>query len=123
MTPAWHVLVSWRIQMTTVDLLPRTRELLDETLPDEVNMDAKLRRLIEAEYLRELARYRRTELALGQKYGLSFEEFTTQRVTRRLDYSWEVEQDAMAWETAVGGMATVERKLRELRALDDQSPG
>jgi hypothetical protein len=38
-----------------------------------------------------------------------------------MNYSWEVEQDAMAWETAVGGMATMARKLQELRALDDES--
>ena len=105
--------------MTTVDLLPRTRELLDEAMPDERNIDAKLRRLIEAEYLRELARYRRIELALAQKYDLSFEQFIAQRITRQLDYSWQVEQDAMAWETAVGGLATVKRKLKELREVND----
>jgi hypothetical protein len=109
--------------MTTVELLPQTRQLLDESLPDERNIDAKLRRLLEAEYLRELARYRRTELALARKYNLSFAEFLAQGVIRQREYSWEVEQDAMAWETAVGGMATIERKLRELRAIDDQSPG
>ena len=34
------------------------------------------------------------------------------------DNRWEVEQDAMAWESAIGGMATMERQLRELRGLN-----
>jgi hypothetical protein len=37
-----------------------------------------------------------------------------------MDYSWDVEQDAMAWETAVGGMATMERKLKDLQDLDHE---
>jgi hypothetical protein len=61
--------------MTTVTLLPRTQKLLDEAVPAENDLDAKLRRLIEAEYLRELARYRRTDLAISRKYDLSFDQF------------------------------------------------
>lgn len=38
-----------------------------------------------------------------------------------MNYSWEVEQDAMAWETAVGGIVTLERKLQELRSIDNES--
>jgi hypothetical protein len=29
-----------------------------------------------------------------------------------------VEQDAMAWESAIGGIVTMERQLRELRGLN-----
>lgn len=106
--------------MTTVKLLDRTREILDETLPNEPDVDTKVRQLIKAEYLRELARYRRTDLALTRKYGFSFDEFVARRVTQQMDYSWDVEQDAMAWETAVGGIATMERKLKDLRDLDHE---
>lgn len=107
--------------MATVTLLPRTQKLLNEAVPAESDLDAKLRRLIEAEYLRELARYRRTDLAMSRKYDLSFDQFIAQQIPRQMAYSWEVEQDAMAWETAVGGMATMARKLQELRVLDDES--
>jgi hypothetical protein len=34
-----------------------------------------------------------------------------------MDYAWEVEQDAMDWETAIGGMQTVGRKLKEIRQI------
>ncbi len=107
--------------MATVTLLPHMQKLLDEAVPAENDLDAKLRRLIEAEYLRELARHRRTDLALQRKYGSSFAQFVAQQITRQMNYSWEVEQDAMAWETAVGGIVTMERKLQELQALDDES--
>lgn len=106
--------------MATVNLLEQTRNFLDEALPDEQNTDAKVRRLIEAEYLRELGRYHRTQLALSRKYGVSFDEFISRHITRQMNYSWEVEQDAMAWETAVGGIATMERKLEELRNIANE---
>ena len=104
--------------MAIVKLMERTREFLNETLPNEQDVDAKVRQLIKAEYLRELGRYRRTDLALTRKYNLTFDEFIARRMTQQMDYSWDVEQDAMAWETAVGGIATMERKLSELRDLD-----
>ena len=43
---------------------------------------------------------------------MSFAEFVARRIPRQKDYSWEVEQDAMDWETAIGGIATIERQLR-----------
>jgi len=39
------------------------------------------------------------------------------RIARKMDYAWEVEQDAMDWETAIGGMQTVGRKLKEIRQI------
>jgi len=106
--------------MTTVVLLEKTREFLDEALPDETDLDAKVRQLIQAEYLRELGRYRRADLAFTRKYDLTFEDFIARHVTRQMAFSWEVEQDAMAWETAIGGIATMERKLKELQELGDE---
>lgn len=104
--------------MSTVTLLEQTRALLDDALPDDIDVDAKVRQLIRAEYLRELGRYRRADLAFTRKYSMSFEEFIQRHVVQQLGYRWDVEQDAMAWETAIGGMATIERKLQALRALD-----
>jgi hypothetical protein len=49
---------------------------------------------------------------------LNFEEFTTRRVVKEKGYSWEVESDAMDWETAIAGIKTMERKLAELKVVD-----
>jgi len=100
--------------MTAVVLLERTQEFLRETMLGDQDPDTKVRQLIEAEYLRQEARYRRLDLALARKYGMTFDDFIAHRITREKGYTWEVEQDAMDWETAVGGMVTIERKLKEL---------
>lgn len=104
--------------MATANLEERTQQLLAETLPEEQGLDAKVRRLIKSETMRRLTHYRRIDYALSRKYGMPFDEFIDGRVTRQHGYSWEVERDAMEWETAVGGILTMERKLRELRDLD-----
>ncbi len=96
-------------------LLEQTQELLRHSVPGNQDMDAKVRYLIEAEYMRKLARYRRVDMDLSRKYGLTFSEFLHQRITRKMGYAWEVEQDAMDWETSIGGMETIERQLKELR--------
>ena len=79
-----------------------------------------VRQLIEAKYLRQVARYRRVDMALTHKYDMTFDDFVARRITRQRGYTWEVEQDAMDWETAVGGMATIERKLKELREIGSE---
>ncbi len=98
--------------MSEIILEERTRQLLDESLLDGKDVDAKIRVLIEAEYLRRLQQYQ------TQKHGLSFDEFVAQRVVAQRGYTWDVEQDAMDWETAIGGIATLERKLQQLREAD-----
>jgi hypothetical protein len=47
---------------------------------------------------------------------MTFAEFTEGRVVQQKGYTWDVEKDAMDWETAVDGMRTMERKLQELQA-------
>lgn len=104
--------------MVIAELMEQTEEILRATVPGNQSLDAKVRQLIEAEHLRRLAQYRRADLALARKYGMTFDEFLTQRIPRQQGYSWEVEQDVMAWESAVGGMMTVERQLQALRSLN-----
>lgn len=104
--------------MVIAELMEQTEQFLRATVPGDQSLDAKARQLIEAEHLRRLARYRRADLALARKYGMTFDEFLTRRIPHQRDYSWEVEQDAMAWESAVGGMMTVERQLQELRGVN-----
>jgi hypothetical protein len=65
--------------------------------------------------MRRLVHYRRVDRNLRQKYGTTFEDFIANRVVRQEGHSWEVETDAMDWETAVDGMETMRRKLQELQ--------
>lgn len=83
------------------------------------DIDRKLMRLLEAELRRQLARYDLTDRQLSRKYGMSYAEFENRQVTKQMGYSWEVESDAIAWETAVDGKDTVGRQLSELLHGDD----
>ncbi len=84
------------------------------SFPDEMDMDHKLLSLLDTEYRRRLARYHLTDRQLSQKYGIDFGTFEAEKVTEQKGYTWEVESDAIAWETAIDGIRTVERRLREL---------
>jgi len=55
--------------------------------------------------------------------GMAFEEFVARRVVQQKGYTWEVERDAMDWETAVGGIKTMRRKLQELRESERVQQG
>jgi hypothetical protein len=45
---------------------------------------------------------------------MTYEEFEARNLVKERGYSWEVESDAISWETAVDGMKTMQRKLEEL---------
>ena len=79
-------------------------------------MNEKLRMLLAAEYRRRLTHYSLTNRQLTQKYKMSFEAFERQQITKQQGYTWDVESDAIAWETAVDGIRTMERQLAELAA-------
>jgi hypothetical protein len=96
-------------------LLDRTRRLLEDPLLGEQDLDAKVRQLLEGEYLRRLGAYRHADGVLARKYEMTFQEFTDQRVPQQRGYTWEVESDAMDWETAVDGIETLRRRLRDLQ--------
>ncbi len=106
--------------MVEVKLHERTQELLIDPSLGDADIDSKIRGLLRTEYLHQLARHRRTDKLFAEKFGMSFDEFIQRRVTKELHYSWDVEQDAMTWETAIGGIQTAERKLHELRAIGDE---
>ena len=95
--------------MTTLQLRERTEQMLHQAVPGAQNLDEKVLLLLEAEYLHKLSRYRRANQRFERKYGMSFDEFVAQRVVRQQGYSWEVENDAMDWESAIGGIITMER--------------
>jgi len=101
--------------MSDAALRERTRQFLEEPLLGEQDLDTKVCLLLEAEYLRRLRQYRRADRLLTQKYRMTFEEFVARWVAQREGYTWDVETDAMDWETAVAGMTTTKRKIKELR--------
>ena len=99
---------------TTIIVSKETAQHL-ESLPLGLDdLDGKLRALLEAEYRRRLSRYSLTDRVLRQKYGMTYEEFEAHNLVKQRGYSWEVESDAIAWETAVDGVKTVQRKLEEI---------
>ena len=101
--------------MADVILKDQTQQWLADPILGQDDIDAKVRRLLQAEYLRKLAQYERANQLLAQKYGLTFTEFVAEDIVAQRDYAWEVEQDAMQWETAIGGITTVQRRLQEIR--------
>jgi|GEM_PF-445995 hypothetical protein len=104
-------------------LLERTYKMLEEPLLGDQDVDTKVRRLLEAEYLRRLAAYHHVDRTLSHKYGMSFQAFVDHRVAEQRGFTADVEADAMDWETAVSGIDTIERKLRELREFADVQHG
>lgn len=98
-----------------ITISERVAEHLNSLPSDESkDVNKKLISLLEGEYRRKLSSYSLTDHRLAQKYGLSFEEFEKQKVTQKRNYGWDVESDAIAWETAIDGIRTVKRQLKEL---------
>jgi hypothetical protein len=100
--------------MDAAELQESTRQLLEEPLLEGQDLDSKVRLLLRSEYLRRLARYRHIDRLMAGKYGVQFDEFVSRRVVKEEGFSWDVESDAMNWESAISGTRTMERKLREL---------
>jgi hypothetical protein len=96
-------------------LSANTVKLLQEIAPNQPDLDAKVRLLLEGEYLRRLARYHEADRVLSQKYGMSFQDFAERDVVKQKEYAWETEKDEMDWEVAVSGIETFTLKLRRLR--------
>lgn len=84
-----------------------------ELFPDE-KAENKIKRLIENELRRRLARYQLTIRNLETKYQMDFEAFTAQKIVEKKGYSFEVENDFCDWEMALDGLATIKRKLNKL---------
>lgn len=66
---------------------------------------------LEAEYYHRLVRYQLTDHQLQQKYGVTFAEFEQAQVSAGANHLWEDESDAIAWETAINGIETMQRQL------------
>jgi hypothetical protein len=85
-------------------------ELFPQASPDD-----KIKRLIENEFIRRLARYKHTINNMEKKYKMDFNEFKKSNIIKNKGYSFEVENDFCDWEMALDGKKSVERKLTKLR--------
>ena len=99
---------------TTIVVSKETAQHLESLPLGLADLDGKLRALLEAEYRRRLSRYSLTDRVLRQKYGMTYEEFEAHNLVKQRGYSWEVESDAIAWETAVDGVKTMQHRLDQL---------
>jgi hypothetical protein len=95
---------------------------ISERLIDIINeleqgetLEARLARLAEYEIRRRLARYQLTDRLMREKYGMSLEEFEAGDMIRKLNYSFEAENDHQDWDLAIDGIRTMQRRLSELR--------
>jgi hypothetical protein len=61
--------------MNSAVVWDRTRQLLEEAPIQGSDVDAKVRQLLNAEYLRKINQYHRADTMLSQKYGMTFEQF------------------------------------------------
>jgi hypothetical protein len=104
--------------MDAAELQESTRQLLEEPLLEGQDLDTRVRLLLKSEYLRRLARFHHVDHLMVSKYGVQFDEFVSRRLVKEQGFSWDVESDAMNWESAIGGIRTMERKLRELRETE-----
>ncbi|MEZ4736158.1 MAG: hypothetical protein R3E79_54415 [Caldilineaceae bacterium] len=105
--------------MVELHVREQTKALLNDPLLGEGDMDRKLLRLLESEFLRQLIQYRNVDQRLSQKYQMNLREFLERRTTVQHQSNWEVEKDAVDWESAAGNITALERKLKEIEELTD----
>lgn len=103
--------------MSEGKLQPTTAALLTDPLLGEGDLDSKVLRLLINEYTRRLADYRAMDLWLTHKYHTPFPDFFDRRATVQHGSSWEVEKDALDWESVVTNIATLEAKLKTIVEL------
>ena len=85
-----------------------------DLLPEDEIKEAVLN-----EYRRKLVLYRLTDERLKKKYNMSFDTFEEKNVVKEMDFSWEVEKDAMEWEHALEGIKYIEEKKKKLKEPDE----
>lgn len=91
-----------------------------DLFPEE-KTENRIKRLIENELRRRLARYQLMIRNLESKYEMDFETFKSEKTVEKKGYSFEVENDYCDWELALDGVATVSRKLNKLQESDNEN--
>jgi len=90
-----------------------------ELFPDE-KIENNIKRLIENELRRRLARYQLMIRNIESKYHMNFEAFKAEKIVEKKGFSFEVENDFCDWEMALDGIATIKRKLNKLQELNNE---
>ncbi len=100
--------------MSTVTISDNLMAAIERLEPGD-DLDAKIRRLVESEIRRRLARYELSDRLFRQKYGMTLAEFEANDMLKKLGYSFEAESDYQDWDLAVDGIETLRRQLADLR--------
>ncbi len=66
--------------MTEMLLSKQSQALLADPILGMQDINSTVQRLIEGEYLRQIAHHRRIVQALAQKYGMDFDQFVTKGI-------------------------------------------
>jgi len=85
-----------------------------ELFPEE-QIEGKIKKLIERELRRRLARYYLIIRNLQSKYQMDFESFKAKKIVAKKGYSFEAENDFCDWEMALDGVKTIRLKLNKLQ--------
>ncbi len=101
--------------MAAIALSDRLANIINE-LEQGATLEAKLAQLAEYEIRRRLARYQLTDRMFHEKYGVSLEEFEANEVVKKLNYTFDVENDHQDWDLAADGIRSMERRLADLQA-------
>lgn len=107
--------------MVELHVREQTKALLNDPLLGEGDADRKILRLLEREFLHQLTQYRNVDQRLSQKYQMTLHEFRERRTTVQHQSSWEVEKDAVDWESAASNVTSIEHKLKEIEELTHAS--
>ncbi|MDO9289330.1 MAG: hypothetical protein Q7T83_11135 [Thermodesulfovibrionales bacterium] len=84
-----------------------------DILPEKEIKDAVL-----GEYEKRLVLYKLTDEQLKKKYKMDFKDFEEKSIVKKKGFSWDVEQDAMHWDHAVEGIRYIEKKIKQIKAID-----
>ena len=91
-----------------------------DLFPEE-KIETKIKRLIDNELRRRLARYQLMIRNLESKYQMDFETFKSEKTVEKKGYSFDVENDFCDWEMALDGLTTVKRKLNKLQETNNEN--
>jgi len=103
--------------MASIQIAPLLEPVLDKM--QGKTLDEKLARLIASELRRYLAEVESESLEFEIKYGVNYEEFTAKLERGELGdpYAYELEQDAMRWQSLVAEKKLWLEQLRKVEGL------
>ena len=87
----------------------------------DIISEKELKEVVLSEYERRIVLYKLTDERFKKKYGMNFPEFEKKNLVKEKGFSWEVEKDAMEWEHAVEGLASLQEKINKIEKADDKN--